>query len=99
LLWEVADALAFLAGKFAGRPVEDRDAAPAGLVEAQQEPDRRRLTGAAGADDTDDLAPRNIEVERVDGVDRAERFPDAGRADEFLDVFPALRPGQNRLRL
>ena len=59
--------------------VEPEDLGPsgAGLDQAEQEPDRRGLAGAVGAEVAERLARRDLEVEVLQGGDGAEMLGQA----------------------
>ena len=72
-LGDVADALAD-AGRLAAqvRPRDRRLAAGRG-EQRREHPQRRRLAGAVRAEEAEDLAGRDREVDAADGLDRAAR--------------------------
>ena len=80
---------------------EHRPLAGVGRQQAADQADRRRLAGAVGAEEADDLARRDPQRDMVDGDDSVERFGEAGNVD---DVHGRLRgrststiwPGCNR---
>ena len=61
---------------------EHGDLAAVGLVEALEDLDRRRLAGAVGPEQAEDLAAADLEVDAVDGLDLAVALAQAGDADD-----------------
>ena len=74
---QIADA--FPGMRFIHRHAEERGVASGGLNDAQQDLDERRLAGAVGAEQAEDLAGFNLEidtVERLDGIlGKSARIP------------------------
>ena len=60
---------------------EHLDVAGGRLREAEDHVDRGGLAGAVGAEERDDLARLDLEVDAADGVDAAEVLGDPGQAD------------------
>ena len=73
-----------LGGDRAAGPLDllaaDLDRARVGALEAGDQPQRRRLAAAAGAEQGADRPLGDVEVEAVDGDDVAERFAQAAQA-------------------
>src|SRR3989442_5927248 len=73
-------------GLLVGRAVRDvgsaeLDATFIGPLEAGDESERRRLAGAGRAEQSEELAARNLEIDPVDRDDVAVRLTDAGEPD------------------
>src|SRR5690606_5196390 len=94
VLRQVADALAVDAAEVTGARVEDLNVAVGRLVEAEEQADGGGLAGAAGADDADDLAALDLQIDGVQRLNGAEVLARAARADQCADDTPRL-PDQN----
>ena len=64
----------------------DGSAAGAGAQEAEQHADRRRLAGAVGAEDADDLAGADFEVEPIEGREGAVLFRQLFRLQQHGNI-------------
>src|SRR6185436_9504289 len=65
----------------------DADLALAGPLEAGDHPQRGRLAAAAGAQQREELAARQLEAEVVDGQERVEALADSAQLDAGRVVF------------
>ena len=65
----------------------DVDLAGIGAMDAGEDLDEGRLTGAVAAEQGMDLAGSHVEIDRIDGARAAEMFDDAGHPNEGLHVF------------
>ena len=61
---------------------------PSGVEQAAQHADRRRLAAAVGAEKAADLARRDLEVEAVDHVPRAEALAQLVDVDDEVGHRP-----------
>ena len=94
-LGDVADAAADLARTRAARSAPATVAVPAvGVEQRGEHPQRRRLAGAVGAEQADDLAGGDVEVDARDGVDRSglggERSGEAASGDHGRSSWSRL---------
>src|SRR5665647_517783 len=63
---------------------EELDVSAAGADEAEDDPDRRRLARSVGAEEAVDLSGGHLEVEPIEGTDRAEGLGQPLGADDGL---------------
>ena len=63
-------------------------AAGRGAEEAEHEAQRRRLAGAVGAEEAEDLAGSDVEVEPVEGAEAAVVFGQVFGVEEHGGYFP-----------
>ncbi len=84
LLQDDADALAPLAGRMRGVLAEDRDLARRALAIALEHLDRRGLAGAVRAQEGEDLAPLDGQVQATDGLEVAIGLAQARDADDRI---------------
>ena len=81
------------------RPAVDVDCrrastTPGRALEARHDVDERRLPGAVGPDQPEDLAARELQVDAVDGLDALEMHLDVGDLQEVRAVpYPRIALG------
>jgi hypothetical protein len=84
LLEDDADALAPRPSRSRRVGAQDSDAAAARDAEALEDLHRRRLTGAVGTEEGEDLAPDDLEVDARHGVAVSVALAQAGERDDRL---------------